>query len=291
MIFSVSTLGRIDPLRKLLLSLEGQLEPGDRVVLVAQDREEDVAAVVHEFEPAFGDMLLVTTSPRGASIGRNAGVMHAAPHLADAVVMFPNDTTWFPPGSVAAIRSALSEAQAGAVTVVTPSGPRFELPAPGSHLDMATVWSVIEMGLAIRLPAFLRIGGFEESIGTGAASPWQAGEVTDLLLRAAAAQPGFADSFVWIRSAYVGGVEEGAGLTPDERAWKLRAYGRGIGHVYRIHAYPVHLRVAFVLIGLLVGVRRSTDYRLRDGWPAFLGRWEGVSGRTLGQRRRSAVER
>jgi hypothetical protein len=291
MVFSISTLGRIAPLRKLLASLQYQLDSVDRVVLVAQDREEEVRSLAREFEASFQGTLLVTTSPLGASIGRNVGVEHAAATLDDAVVMFPNDTTWFPPGSVAQIRAAIGDAPAGAVAVVTPSGPRFELPPAGSRLDRSTVWSVIEMGLVMRLRTFRRVGGFDESIGTGAPSPWQAGEATDLLLRALADQSELAHEFVWIGSANVGGVEEGTGLSADERAWKLRAYGRGIGHVYRVHHYPAHLRAAFVAAGLLIGVRRRDEYRLRDGVPAALGRWEGIRGRTFSQSHRVAVER
>ncbi|MDR7185317.1 uncharacterized protein YbaR (Trm112 family) [Microbacterium trichothecenolyticum] len=291
MIFSVSTLGRIDPLRRLLSSLRDQLHADDRVVLVAQDREAEVRALAREFDESAPGRLLVTTSPRGASIGRNTGVEHAAAQLDDAILMFPNDTTWYPAGSVATIRKGIGEAPAAAVAVVTPSGPRFELPLPGTRLDRSTVWSVIEMGLVMKLQTFRQVGGFDEAIGTGAASPWQAGEVTDLLLRAIAAQPDLAREFVWIVSANVGGVEEGTGLSPDERAWKLRAYGRGIGHVYRVHRFPLPLRVALIAAGLLVGVRRRREYRLRDGIPAMLGRWEGVRGRPFGDSLRTAVER
>ena len=134
MVFSVSTLGRIAPLRRLLSSLRDQLEADDRVVLVAQDREPGVRALVHEFEESARAKFMVTTSPRGASIGRNTGVDHAAASLDDAIVMFPNDTTWFPAGSVAKIREEIGGASAGAVAVVTPSGPRFELPPAGARL-------------------------------------------------------------------------------------------------------------------------------------------------------------
>src|SRR3546814_10713881 len=69
----VTTLGRLDPLRALLTSLEGQLGPEDHIVLVAPGRQHDVAALATEFV-ARGVPVTATTSGRGASLGRNTGV-------------------------------------------------------------------------------------------------------------------------------------------------------------------------------------------------------------------------
>lgn len=283
LILSVTTLGRVDPLRRLLRSLEGQLLPRDRVVLTAQGRFSEVEALATEFSWRLGTPVLVTNSARGASLGRNTGV-EFADQGDDAFVMFPNDTTWFPDGSIAAIRSAVADADAAAVTVIGPSGPRLVLPPPGTPLDRESVWQVIEMGLILRLSLFRRVGGFDESIGTGAASPWQAGEVTDLLLRCLMAHPPLARSFVWIApsNACVGGIDEATDLPTAERRRKIRAYGRGIAHVYRIHGYPVWRRWAFVAAGALIGLRRHREYPLTDGWWAFLGRFEGTTGALVG---------
>lgn len=279
----VSTLGRIEPLRKLLDSVRPQLTEVDRLVIVAQGRAGEVSRLAEETARNTRGRIEVTTSARGASLGRNTGAAAGAFGLDDALLMFPNDTTWFPEGVLDAIRERMDDAPAGAVTVRTPSGPRFELPLPGTRLDTRTVWQVIEMSLVIRLPLFRSIGGFDESIGTGAPGPWQAGEVTDLLLRALAARPSLATAFRWIPGgeAGVGGIEETAGLTPAERRWKLRAYGRGIGRVYARHPFPLWQRWGFVAAGLLIGLRRG-EYGLLDGGPAFVGRLEGVVGRTFG---------
>lgn len=280
----VSTLGRLEPLRRLLESVTPQLTEIDRVVIVAQGREEDVRRLADEAAGGTRGRLMVTTSARGASLGRNAGVTYGANGLEDALVMFPNDTTWFPRGTLEVIRERMGDAPAGAVTVDTPSGPRFELPPPGTPLDTRSVWQVIEMSLIIRLPVFRASGGFDESIGTGAPTPWQAGEVTDLLLRAVSASPRLAHAFRWIpaATATVGGIEETAGLSASERRWKLRAYGRGIGRVYARHPFPLWQRWGFVAAGLLVGLRRG-EYRITDGVPAACGRLEGVLGRAFGR--------
>jgi glycosyltransferase involved in cell wall biosynthesis len=281
----VTTLGRVEPVRRLLESVAPQLTGGDRLVIVAQGSEDGIRALADEATRATRGQIMVTTSSRGASLGRNAGVAFGGAGLEDALVMFPNDTTWFPDGTLASIRERMdAEALAGAVTVMTPSGPRFELPAPGTPLDRRSVWQVIEMSLIIRLPVFRAIGGFDESIGTGAPTPWQAGEVTDLLLRALHEERTLARSFHWVpdEEASVRGVEETAGLTARERRWKLRAYGRGIGRVYSRHPFPLWRRWGFVVAGLFVGMRRP-EYELGDGFSAFLGRLEGLIGRPIGR--------
>ncbi|MFG6445048.1 glycosyltransferase family 2 protein [Microbacterium sp. P07] len=284
LLFAVSTLGRLPPLERLLGSLDGQLGPEDRIAIVAQDHLDEVRALSERFRSVFGDRLRVDASARGASRGRNAAVALHADLPDDALVMFPNDTTWYPPGSVDAIASGVGDAPAGAVHVMTDIGPRFVLPPERTALDTRTVWRVIEMSLVLRLGLFRAVGGFDEDIGTGASTPWQAGEVTDLLLRVLGGRPELALSFAWIHdpSAHVGGVEETSGLTRAERTRKLRAYGRGIGHVYRSHPFPVWQRWGFVAAGALIGVRRGGEYAVRDGLTAFAGRWEGVTGRVRG---------
>ena len=97
----VSTLGRAEPLERLLRSLAPQVAPDDRIVLVAQANRDAVERLAERFREA-GVAIDVTTSERGASRGRNAGV--AALPAGERLLHFPNDTTWFPDGSVAAIR-------------------------------------------------------------------------------------------------------------------------------------------------------------------------------------------
>ncbi|MCT9818763.1 hypothetical protein N3K63_00540 [Microbacterium sp. W1N] len=285
MLFVVSTLGRISALEDLLASITPQLRSDDRLVIVAQRRVDEVHRIVAQWEPRSAGEIRVVSSELGASLGRNTGARRGTDGRTDPLTMFPNDTTTFPPGSVDAIRSAFRGRAAGAVHVMTPAGPRFELPPAGTPLSTRTVWSVIEMGLVIRLSLFRELGGFDENIGTGAPTPWQAGEVTDLLMRLVTRRPSEGAAFVWthIVGAHVCGIDETEGLSRAESKRKLRAYGRGVGHVYRIHPFPRWQRWGFVLAGWAIGLRRSSDYRLADGGTAFLGRLEGVCGRTWGR--------
>lgn len=276
----VSTLGRVEPLERLLESLTSQVRNEDRIVIVAQRRVEEVERLASRFRNDRVD-IAVTTSERGASRGRNAGV--AALPAGERLLHFPNDTTWFPAGSVEAIRSAGADVGVGALTVVDEHGPKFTLPAAGTPLDRWNVWSVIEMGLLMRKSVFDELGGFDPELGTGAPSPWQAGEATDLLLRMSQRRPDLAVAFGWLPSQVtVGGIADPSGLSTRERRRKLRAYGRGMGRVVARHPYPWWWRLAFVGGGLAFGLRHRPTNTVGDGWWVFLGRAEGMLGRTLG---------
>ena len=164
----------------------------------------------------------------------------------------------------------------GALTVVDEHGPKFVLPPAGTPLDRWNVWSVIEMGLVIRRTVFDRLGGFDPDLGTGASTPWQAGEATDLLLRLWSASRS-RRSFDWFpHDVAVGGIGDPSGLSRSERRRKLRAYGRGLGRVVVRHRYPSWWRFAFLFGGLAFGLRHRAANTIADGWWVFLGRAEGM---------------
>src|SRR6218665_56976 len=216
----VSTLGRTEPLERLLRSLTDQLTGDDHVVIVAQQRLAEVTALANRFRDAPWP-ITVTTSAPGAARGRNVGVAALPP--GDRLLHFPNDTTWFPPGTLAAVRAAMGngEGGVGALTIVDEHGPKFVLPPPGSSLTIWNVWQVIEMGILIRRSLFDQIGGFDPLLGTGALSPWQGGEATGLLLRLGGTRPGVAGSLTWFAAPRTVGGGGGGGC-----GW---GWGSGVG--------------------------------------------------------------
>lgn len=282
----VTTLGRVERLEHLLASLAGRMLPTDRLVIVAQKNVPAVQELAACFV-AGGLPVHVVTSELGASRGRNAGVAALPP--GDPLLVFPNDTTWFPPGSLEALRALPHDFRAGAAGVFDENGPKFRLPPAGAPLDMMNVWRVLEVGLLVRRRLFDAVGGFDPDLGTGAPSPWQAGEATDLLLKLRAT--GHAAEFTWMPSVALGGVRDAHGLSGAERRRKLRRYGRGLGRLGARWRYPLWWRAAFLAAGLVFGLRHPREAAPLDGWWVFLGRLEGLCGRVVGGGALRAVER
>lgn len=271
----ITTLGRIEALKRNLDSLAVQLEPGDELVVVAQGNVAEVETLVHAVVTQA--TTIYASSDRGACRGRNVGVEASS---TGNVLLFPNDTTWFPEGSIAQIRQASAGHDVVAYTVRDEAGPKFVFSKRNGGFNYRTVWDVIEPGFAMSRRSFEQAGGFDPGIGTGANSPWQAGEVADLLYRWKAKSQ--AASMSWRPDIEVGGATDSAGLNAAERRRKLRAYGRGCGFVMRRHRSPVWFLAAYIVAGLLVAVKRPQLYQLTDGWSAAVGRLEGVTGHIWG---------
>lgn len=273
----VTTLGRVDALERLLESCSGQLQVDDELVLVVQDRLDEVRDLVKHFPNL---PIRIVQSSRGATLGRNVGVEQL--HGRDLPVLFPNDTSNFQPGMINRIREAIAVAPIGAITVVDSNGPKFILPSPDTTLNRINVWKVIEPGLFIRSSLFLSLGGFDTSIGTGAPSPWQAGEAGDLLLRYLSTND--SPTFKWVSpDVYVSGVTHEAGLTSAERRKKQRAYARGFGYLTSRWKYPIWFKLAILAHGLFGGLLSRTGH-VSDGIWVCLGRFEGLIGKTFGNR-------
>lgn len=271
----VTTIGRLSALEKLCATVAPQLLAGDELVLVAQRHESEVRELAATITTAA--TVIVTTSERGATLGRNTGV--AASHSGE-ILVFPNDTTWFPAGSIQEIRSAAATAPVLSYTVRDEAGPKFSFEAKTGPVTYRSAWQVIEPGMAMRRSDFAAIGGFSTEWGPGAATPWQAGEGAELLFRWQRAFP--QSEVTWNPAIEVGGVTDSAGLTGAERRRKLRAYGRGCGHVMAVFKHPFWFKTAYVLAGVLMPAMHRGVYAPFDGFWASLGRFEGVTGWVIG---------
>ena len=227
----VSTIGRPDGLRGLLQSIsDSELATQTEVVVVDQSDDQKSAAVLLEQDWPMATR--ATTSPRGASIGRNAGLkLTSAP-----LVVFPDDDAWYPAGmlermidtvDVTPELAALCGRQIGSDGVS--SMLRWQTDA-GPVTDRNFLHTSIMSTMLFRRTWLDKAGPFDDNMGVGAPSWYGACEESDLLLRVIA---------VGGRVDYCPDLLVGQAETRDNAddafVLKMLKYGCGQGHLWRKH--------------------------------------------------------
>lgn len=242
----VPTVGRVADLARLLESLRPQLRCDDELIVVDQNPDDRLAAVLQ----AAADLRpeRVRAEAKGASHARNVGLARAR---RDAV-WFPDDDGWATPGQLDTIRRLLAEEPGADVfggrcadADGRPSMGRWpERPLAATR---GNVWRVgAEATLVFRQHFFERVGGFRETIGVGSPGPWGAGEGQDLLLRGLAA-----GCRIVYRPDIVFGHPNKFERDEAVVLAKAAAYARGVGYVMGVNGYTV-LEVAPHLLKPLV---------------------------------------
>lgn len=255
----VTTIGRPELMRALVDSLIRSELRDLEFILVDQSDDQRSAQVVRELNPPFP--FLLTKSERGASIGRNAGLALARAPF----VTFPDDGCSYPSESLALAVNLLQQKPelAGLSGILSTEGGKPSLLRWPEHACRITVRNFyrtkIESTLFFRREQLIALGGFDPLLGTGSASPYQSGEISDLVIRGLRAQqrydydprvvvyhPDVEDD---LTTAYVG---------------KMGGYGRGFGRIFAQYGLSRPL-LAGLLARRYVGsiVRQARGQRLR----------------------------
>ena len=269
----VPTLGIAHDLERLIRSLDDQTLRPTEVCVVDQSDGETTRAAIDRAAPAIPVKHLLDRG-RGASRARNVGIAATA---AD-VLAFPDDDMWYPPETLERVTAVLAAHPSLAVLAgrfLDPDGRPARLRfAPRSlTLDRRSVWrNAIEGATFFRREAFT-VGGFDTAIGPGAATPWGAGEGTDVLLRA-------------LEAGFHIGYDPSVGVhgeLGEQRAraefQRVRAYGRGTGMLYRRHGFSTFACTSCVArpVGAaLVDLVRAKPRRAARHLNAAFGRLQGL---------------
>ena len=252
-----STIGRPTDLVRLLDTLEATPDPSVmEFILVDQSDDKVSTDIVNSRTLRF--RAVTTTSARGLSRGRNAGIAIAT----GDVLTFPDDNCWYDPDTVPRVvdrftREPSLDILAGIQLTDDgrPSMLRWSTEAaPITRRNFVTTF--IESSLFVHRRVIDGCGGFDDDLGAGSDKGFMAGEGADLLLRALA--HGY-------RAAYDPAIvirqDDPRYDVPADFANKLYGYGRGTGKVFRRHHIPV-ARVGYYAARKAAAVAvRSVDGR------------------------------
>jgi glycosyltransferase involved in cell wall biosynthesis len=275
----VSTIGRPAALARLVDSLGEQDAAGAgrfELIVVDQSADRGCLALLDKADPPF--RWAGAVSARGVSRGRNKGLSMAS----GRIIAVPDDNCWYAANTIGKVLGAMPKdgGRSGVSGVqLTDDGAPSMLrwPRTPRRLNRRSVWrAAISSTIFLPRDAVLEVGGFDESLGVGADSPWQAGEDTDLLLRVMAAG-------VTMRFNPVIRVMQDDPRSGRERGFeqKMLGYGRGVGRVHAKNGYaPARVLALLARKTAAAAVRTSRgrpDLAAADlAWAR--GLWQGYRG-------------
>lgn len=277
----VPTLGRTACIPTLLDSLARQTLQDFEVIVVDQNKDDRLGEMLQPGRWPFPLHHLRTPGAFGASRARNAGLKVAT----GDILLFPDDDCWYPPWfldkAVQLFRDHDCAAVAGraADEVGRSINGRYDL-APG-WIGRHNIWTTqIEWVVLFRRDALLAVGGYDETIGVGAGTPWGASEGQDVMLRVlAAGQRAYYDP-----SLYGHHPELDVFAPSTDMTRKGRAYARGMGYVLRQHRFSAVQATYWMIrpaIGALLNLLRGRPQRSAYQWNIAIGRYEGWRQRCL----------
>jgi hypothetical protein len=233
----VTTVGRVPEVLRLARSVAAS-PAADRIELVLVDQSDDQRAIraLTELSPAVHWQ--ATTSGRGISVGRNAGLQLAT----GDIVGFPNDNTWYPVATLSTVIDRfVNRPELGGLCIrlLTADGRPVMLrwarrAAPVSRRSAHR--TVISPGLFLRRELVDRAGGFDVGIGGGSPGAAQSGEESDLVFRV---QDG--GGLVEYDPAVVAHNDEPRDHPSPAFVTKMAGYGVGQGLLWRRHHLPAAL--------------------------------------------------
>jgi glycosyltransferase involved in cell wall biosynthesis len=285
----VATIGREAELSRCLGSLAAQTSGDFEVVVVDQNADDRVAALLDRERVPFP--LTHVRAPPGLSRARNVGLRL----VRGGIVGFPDDDCWYDVDIVARVLQFFTEQPAahglsGGGAAGAGGAPRARFARGERWVTAARVWTQgMSSAIFLRRELIAAVGPFDEALGVGSGTPWPAAEETDYLLRAVAR-----GARIW----YDPGFEVHHPGNPGEPEQKIldrgRRYGRAMGYVLAKHrrsrieiAYHVARAVSGAMLSLVrarwsearlyAAVARGRIRGWRDGVPARGGAVAGAS--------------
>jgi glycosyltransferase involved in cell wall biosynthesis len=262
----LATVGRTDQLVPLFDSLVAQTFRDFTLIVVDQNPDDRVTQLLSRYEGNF-PVVHLRAEKRGHAAANNVGL----PYANGDVIHFPDDDCWYPADLFERVNRFLAEhPEWGGMTGREATG-KWDQTA--GAVDKLNLWK-----RHISFTMFFRrstVEGmrFDETLGVGAGTRWGSGEESDYLLRAMQRAPIYYDPDLAVFHP-----EWAAPPFTDQKIAKAHSYGLGMGHVLRIHSYPLWFicyQSIRPLIGFVLSVLRGKLSKARFHWAFFSGRTRG----------------
>lgn len=228
----IATFGKAEGLERCLESLLHQTLQNFEVLIVDQNEDDRLESII----APYAEVLRVRhlRSGRGVSVARNRGIEEAR----GIFVAFPDDDCWYASDLLERVQAYF----VGHEDIVGLTGRCVDISGRASAgatdrqcglVSKSNIWQrAVSAAIFIRVDAVRRVGGFDETLGLGAATIFQSGEETDLLLRIiGSGEKIYFDPGVTVFHPL---SSEPLGEAAMLRAWQ---YGLGMGRVLRKHEY------------------------------------------------------
>ena len=275
----LSTVNRVAELTQLMESLVNQDYKNFEVIVVDQNSDERIVPVLERYKTRLEITRLHTPERRGISAGRNDGWREAS----GEVIVFPDDDCWYPHWflrkGLVLLDTAAADLVSGRTADETGRTINGRFSSRPKFVTRRSVWtSQAEWTTFHRRDLLERVDGFDEGLGIGSPSPWQAAEGPDLILRAL--ELGYI--CYYDPSLYGFHREYDLDNAAEKMSARGRIYGRGMGYVLRRHGYGIISILHWALrplVTAVISIIQGRFHRLDYCVSVSMGRTEGWSGR------------
>ena len=248
------------------------------ILVVDQNSDDRIVPVLERYQSQLNIRRVPTPARHGASSARNDGWRRAR----GDVIVFPDDDCWYPPWFLSKGLELLDTTGAELVSgrIADESGRSINgrFASRPQFVTRRSVWMAqSEAAIFCRRELLERLGGFDEGLGIGSMSHWQAAEAADLVLMALERRC----ACYYDPSLYVFHREYDLDDPAEGMPRKGRMYARGMGYVMRRHRYGVLDLLYWTSRPLLTALISAISGRFhRAAYSVFVsfGRIEGWTG-------------
>ena len=267
-----ATLGRTAELKRLCESLVLQSHRDFELIVVDQNSDDRLVAILQEYASRFP--VLHLRSAKGLSRSRNVGLKRAS----GDVVAFPDDDCSYLPdlleniGGILETRRDLAGITCSQIDETGAHNSRWD-----TRAGVLTRYNLFRRSFSntifLRSAAVRLTGGFDETIGLGAGTPWMWGEEHEYMIRVLA--NGLVVSYY--PNLYV--IHPNKPLHSDA-AGKTRKYDESMGlmRMLRTYNYPLWFAAYMVvrsLGGALLSLLRGDFARMQSYYAGLRGKVRG----------------